>query len=174
MAEGHDWTRTVFEPCPQCGADVGAIVLADLPAAFGAEAQVWSTLVPDGDDEAWRWRRGDGTWSALEYAGHVDELLGVMAERMRRLTALDGADIGWWDHEVAVVDNAYNDRDRDDLVGSLVAGFTAMAARCDEVGDAWQHSSERRPGERFSVEDLARFTLHESIHHRGDALAVRG
>ena len=86
----------------------------------------------------------------------------------------DGADIGWWDHEAAVVDNAYNDRDRDDLVGSLVAGFTAMAARCDEVGDAWQHSSERRPGERFSVEDLARFTLHESIHHRGDALAVRG
>ena len=169
MAEGHDWTRTVFEPCPQCGADVGTVALDALPDAFDAEASRWGALLSEGTDASWRRRPDGGTWSALEYAGHVDELLGVMAERMQRLTARDGADIGWWDHEAAVVEHAYNDRDRYDLAQSLADGFAILGERCAAVGDAWQHSSERRPGERFSVEDLARFTLHESIHHRGDA-----
>jgi len=42
---------------------------------------------------------------------------------------------------------------------------TSAAVREQE----WSREGTRRPGERFTVERLVRFALHEVRHHRGDA-----
>jgi hypothetical protein len=35
--------------------------------------------------------------------------------------------------------------------------------------DGWSRGAVRRPGERFTIELMARFALHEVVHHRTDA-----
>jgi hypothetical protein len=35
--------------------------------------------------------------------------------------------------------------------------------------DDWDRSASRWGGERITIEELARFALHEVVHHRNDA-----
>ena len=170
MAEGRDWTRTTSESCPDCGADTPSIGDAELARAITtAVADFGRTLAP-ADPVRVRARPVDGVWSALEYACHSRDLIGVFEHRVRRTVKTPGQQLGWWDHEASVVDDGYNQQ-----VPVLVAEEMASMARsfalvlADLEAGVWDARAERRPGEHFTVREMARFVLHELIHHRWDA-----
>ncbi len=170
MAEGRDWTRSQFEACPDCGHDSSAVADADLPRALtGATAACGTLLATAPVADLRRWSE-PGVWSPLEYACHTRDVIAVFDERVERTVVEPGRALGWWDHEAAVTDERYNHQEP-----VLVA--EAMAANARRLGQtlgdldaaAWDLAAERRPGEHFTVRGMARFVLHEIVHHRHDA-----
>ena len=134
------------------------------------EVAAWGRLLASADPPAVRVRPAPGVWSALEYAGHVRDLLPVMSTRIDRMLVEDDPDLGWWDHEAAVIEDRYNEQVPVLVVEEMTANarvFTATLAGVD--ADDWGRSAERRAGEVFTIRGIARFVLHEVIHHRDDA-----
>ena len=170
MAEGWDWMRVLTEPCPQCGTEVSTVGLTDLPDALRAEAGHWETLLAEVPAVELQWRPDDGSWTALEYGCHCRDVLSVMTERVARTLVEDAPEYGWWDHEVAAVDEHYNDQDPVGVAGDLGANAEWMGGTLSLVGGTeWDRQGTRRGAEPFTVAGLARFTLHELAHHRHDA-----
>jgi hypothetical protein len=111
------------------------------------------------------------TWSALEYAAHVADVLRVFGERVRRCRLEDEPELEWWDHDAAAVEDRYNERAVADVRTAIADGAVALALTLPRLDDpdGWERSGTRRGRERFTVDGLARFALHESAHHRLDA-----
>jgi len=166
----RDWVRIVAEErCDECGLAPAEVAGPDLAAGLRHEAERWAVLLETAAPDALRARSG-GTWSALEYAAHTRDTLAVFAGRVGRMLAEDDPELGWWDHEAAVAAERYNEQDPTDVGLVLVANAEALALALEAVeGDAWGRTGVRRAGERFTVEGLGRFALHEAAHHRRDA-----
>lgn len=170
MTEGRDWTRSQFERCPDCGADASAVADADLGLEVIREIAAWGRLFAAADPIGVRIRPADQVWSALEYGCHVRDLLPVMTERLSRIRAEDNPTLEWWDHEASVTDDRYNEQVPVLVIEQMTTNGRAFADALRMVGDdEWERRAERRPGEHFSVRGIARFVLHEAIHHRDDA-----
>jgi hypothetical protein len=175
MSEGRDWFALVAggAACPDCSFEVGSIDRADLGPTLLGEARRWEELLGelDADDDALRRRPTPERWSAIEYGGHISGVFAVFAERVRRCRLEDDPDFGWWDHEQAVVDERFAERPVGDVRAAIADGAVALALALPRLDDpdAWKRAGRRRGGERFSIEGLARFALHESAHHRYDA-----
>ena len=170
MAEAMDWMQVLVEPCPHCGADVGRVAPDGLPAALRDEAAHWESLLARADDDRLRARPEDGSWTALEYGCHCRDVLSVMTERVTRTLVEVDPEYGWWDHEASAVDEQYNEQDPMGVAGDLGANAEWMAGTLALVeGDEWDRCGTRRGAEAFTVAGLARFTLHELVHHRQDA-----
>ena len=175
MSPERDWYALVAAggPCPGCGLDANALDRADLGPSVLGEARRWEDALGElaADDEALRRRPEPGVWSAIEYAGHVGGVLSVFAERVRRMRLEDSPELGWWDHEAAVTEDRYAERTVDEARAAIADGAVALALALPRLDDpdGWVREGIRRGGERFTVETLVRFALHESAHHRVDA-----
>jgi hypothetical protein len=175
MAEGRDWYAVVTGggACPDCGLDTSAVARADLGPSLLAEARSWEDDLADlaGDEAALRRRPDPVTWSALEYACHVADVLRVFAERVQRCRTEDEPDLGWWDHEATAVDDRYNERPVPEVRARIADGAVDLALALPRLDDpaSWQRAGTRRGTERFTIDAIARFALHESAHHRLDA-----
>lgn len=170
MTEGRDWTRSQFEPCPDCGADAASVADEELGAELLREIAAWGRLLAAADPAAVRQRPDADVWSALEYACHVRDLLPVMRARVVRAIEEDDPVLDWWDHEAAAVEERYGEQVPVLVVEAMTANARAFAAALAALGsDDWSRRATRRVGEHFTVRGIARFVLHETIHHREDA-----
>ena len=169
MPDDRRWLATVHEPCPECGFDASAIGEDDLADAVRALGDAWragfvigAPSVTDHPDDA--------TWSALEYACHTRDVLAVFAGRVTLALVEDDPELGWWDHEAAVVDEAYNEQEPGAVLADLDLNAEHLASVLDGVpAGAWGRAATRRGTERFTIADMARFSLHEGHHHLRDA-----
>ena len=173
MTDEYDWSKVQQEACPQCGFDPGAVLVSDLARAVQADGVAWSewlTEAADDPDVDLRSRPGSGVWSPLEYASHVRDVLALFAERIERMLVEDEPELGWWDHEVAAVEERYNAQQATDVAAALTDNAMELARVLTAVpADGWSRKATRREDESFTVAGLARFALHESSHHRKDA-----
>ena len=156
--------------CAGCGLVIGELPARALGAQVRDEVHSFGELLAEADDDAVRRRPGPTTWSALEYGVHTRDLLTVFAERVIRTLAEHDPLLGWWDHEAAITDGMANESD----VPAVVDDMGRNAAKLSEAlrlvtDDDWDRPATRRSGERFTIESMARFALHEVVHHRGDA-----
>ncbi|MEJ7583021.1 MAG: DinB family protein [Acidimicrobiales bacterium] len=171
MTDERPWVRVQFETCEECGFDPAEVGPGDLPGAIRALERRYriplTRFLPGEDaDVVVRARPSADTWSALEYACHVRDVLGVFDQRVT--LALTEADpvLGWWDHEAAAVEEAYNAQDPVQVVDALARRAEALAVIFEAVpGDGWKRSATRRDGEVFTVAGMGRFALHEGSHH---------
>ncbi|MEM9467188.1 MAG: DinB family protein [Actinomycetota bacterium] len=170
MAEGRDWTRSQFEACPDCGFDAAAIADRDVARALTDQAAAWGRFLataPIADLRRWS---EPNTWSALEYACHTRDVVGVFEERVRRTSVEPGQQLGWWDHEAAVTDEDYNRHEPVLVAETMAAHARRFGATLGALDDPqWDLAAEQRPGEHFTIRGMARFVLHELAHHRWDA-----
>lgn len=173
MSEAPDRTRVQREPCPECGFDPEVVDDRRLGWEIVAEGARFASTLAGADPAARARRPARGVWSALEYACHTRDVLEVFAPRIRRMLAEDDPELGWWDHEAAVVADGYADQDPVHVVEDLSAAARRLAAVLAEVpADGWDRTGRRRAGEVFTVRGAGRFALHEVVHHRHDATAA--
>jgi hypothetical protein len=166
----HDWTRVQTERCDECGLDASAFAMRHLPDALRSVARRWRLFLLTTPDKALRRRPRSDHWSALEYAAHTRDVLRVFAARVELALHADDPDFGWWDHEAAVLDEAYNEQDVEAVVASLESNadlFATILAAVPHTG--WSRTGRRRGDETFTVAGLARLALHEAHHHLQDA-----
>ncbi len=167
-----DATSPGTGPCAECHFDAAGVddLAAEIEALGRKFAAPLTRFLPGEDGPALlRTRPAPDVWSPLEYACHVRDVLRVFRERSRAMVAEPGVDFGWWDHEAAVTDDAYNDQDPAQVAADVADGATRYATLLRGLdADQWRARGERRGGEIFTVESLARYGLHEAKHHQLD------
>ncbi|WP_426570947.1 DinB family protein [Aquihabitans sp. McL0605] len=156
--------------CAGCGLPNGELAARAIGAQVRDEVHSFGDLLAAADDDDVRRRPAPGSWSALEHGVHTRDALAVFAERVIRTLAEHQPELGWWDHEADIADGMANESD----VGAVVDDLGRNAAKLSEAlrlvtDDDWERSATRRGRERFTIELLARFALHEVVHHRWDA-----
>jgi DinB family protein len=169
----RDWYRVVAEErCDECGMRAGDIPRADLGPALLDVGRQWSRFLRETPAATLRERTHPGVWTPLEYAAHTRDALGVFADRMALALAEDEPEFGWWDHDAAAVEERYNEQDPIAVGDALDANAQRLVAVMQTVpDDGWERAGTRRGYERFTVEGIARYSLHEATHHLHDARA---
>jgi hypothetical protein len=172
IPDTKDWTWVVERPCLECGFDATACPAEAVAALVRDNATLWQQLLDDG---AIRPGRPDGsTWSSLEYACHVRDVYQRYEERIGLMLAEDDPLYANWDQDVTAVEDRYDEQFPQTVVTELVAAADLLATRLDGVsGEAWQRPGRRSDGATFTVAILARYMVHDPIHHVWDVTKPR-
>ncbi len=159
------------QTCPGCGLAASSIPKEELGSAIFAEARRWVALLDSlSGTPSLRARSSPSVWSALEYAGHTRDTLGLFAERVELALAVDDPQFGYQNQDQAVQDGRYNEQDPGIVASGLFANAEHFAVLLETLPQGgWRRAGTRLEGERFDVALLARFALHEARHHRIDA-----
>jgi SAM-dependent methyltransferase len=161
-----DWTWVLDRACDECGFDAGAFDRHAIPRAFRRNAQVWFALLAD--PAASERTRAD-RWSTLEYACHVHDVHQIYHDRVTQMLAEDNPLFQNWDQDQSAVDGQYADQLPAIIGPTLVASAYAMSDLYDSVPPlAWHRRGRRSDGHEFTVESLARYQLHDVVHHLHD------
>lgn len=161
-----DWTWVLERPCDECGFEAAAFDRPAIPRAIRANAQVWLSLLADPSAAE---RTSPDRWSTLEYACHVHDVHLVYHERVAQMLAEDDPEFADWDQDRAAVQGRY-DEQLPAIVGpSLVTAAFAMADLYESVPPlSWRRPGRRSNGSVFTIESLARYQLHDLVHHLHD------
>jgi hypothetical protein len=153
--------------CPECGFEYRPDEAGAAGAAIVAGAAEIAILISVGDV---RTRRAPQTWSALEYACHVRDVLLVQRERVlqaRREETPQPAPMG---RDERVEHDGYAEQDPADVARQLNDAAALFAGVLDRLGGDWDRTLVYNypvPRER-SLRWVAVHTQHEVQHHLGD------
>ncbi len=161
-----DWTWVLDRACEECGFDAAAFDRHEIPRAFRRNAQVWFALLAD---PAVGERGRPDRWSTLEYACHVHDVHQIYHDRVSQMLAEDNPLFDNWDQDRAAVDGQYADQLPSIVAPTLVAAAYAMSDLYDSVPPlSWTRRGRRSDGHEFTIETLARYQLHDVVHHLYD------
>ena len=161
-----DWTWTAQRACAECGFDASAIRVEGLGSQVLALTTPWQYVLA-GSDVAQR--PEPTTWSPLEYACHIHEVLDVFAERFALILRKDNPTLPNWDQDDAAVAGQYAAQAPARLAREIpgrAAALVAVLGRFAEL--AWERRALRSDGAQFTALTLARYLLHDLAHHLHD------
>ncbi|WP_114906000.1 DinB family protein [Ornithinimicrobium murale] len=188
VPDTKDWTWTTRRRCSECGFDASSVGAADLAELLPALAAPWKDVLAGADVEQ---RPEPATWSPLEYAGHVHEVLDLFAQRFELVLAQDDPTLPNWDQDVAAVEGDYASQDPEAIAREIPersAALVAVLARYgngrraahvpgldraageapDTSGDPWGRTTRRSDGAEFTALSLGRYLVHDLAHHLHD------
>jgi hypothetical protein len=164
-----NWTWVLERACPECGFDAAKVARNDVVRLLDEKSEQWVGVLQRADVRA---RPDEETWSPLEYACHVRDVFRVFDGRIALMLAEDDPTYPNWDQDRTVIDDDYAAQDPQQVATELLAAAGALAARFAGVsGPQWSRTGTRGDGSRFTVESLARYMIHDPIHHLYDVRA---
>lgn len=159
------------DACAGCGFDGAKIPVADIPGALtslGPRYRQVLELAPAGDLH----RRPDpDTWSPLEYACHVRDVLLVQRDRTYIALVEDGPSFAKMHRDERVALGRYGDQPLDRVLATLdMAAELAAAVFTDRTEEQWNRPViyNYPTPERHTLAWMARHTVHEGAHHLVD------
>jgi S-DNA-T family DNA segregation ATPase FtsK/SpoIIIE len=163
--ETKSWTWVLERRCEECGFDTQSFPSEDLGRLLRLSAEPWPALL---SHPSARVRPQEDCWSALEYACHVRDVFAIQRERLTRTLVEDTPVLEPMGRDERVVDDRYNEQDREAVADELAANAEAMAKTIEGVSaDDWTRVAiypYPEPTERTAVW-LVRHTVHEGTHH---------
>ncbi|SDZ40621.1 DinB family protein [Herbiconiux ginsengi] len=169
VPDTKNWTWVLERECPECGFDSSATQARDVPGLLRANAAAWPAVL-ERDDVAVR--PDESTWSDLEYAAHVRDVFRIFLTRLELMLDEDDPEFPDWDQDVTAVEERYNEQDPAVVAVELAEAAEALALAFESVpDDAWERKGFRGDGSAFTVDTLARYMVHDPVHHLHD---VRG
>ncbi|TSE00112.1 DinB family protein [Skermania sp. ID1734] len=166
LPETKDWTWVLTRQCPECGFDAAAIDYDDVPDALRGTAAGWPAVLSRADV---RVRPNPSTWSALEYGAHVRDVCRTIQRRLELILEADGAQFPNWDQDATAVEARYNSQDPIAVGRELLAAADSAATAFASVPQSMRsRRGVRSDGAEFSVDSLARYFLHDLLHHAHD------
>jgi hypothetical protein len=165
--DDKDWTWVLERPCPACGFDASGCAAGAVPGLVRENALRWGQLLDDGVIHPGR--PGPAVWSPLEYACHVRDVYERYDHRIALMLAEWNPLYPNWDQDVTAVADRYEEQEPNVVVACLAAAAEALAVRLEDV----PRSDQGRPGRRgdgalFTVDTIARYMIHDPIHHVWD------
>lgn len=161
-----DWTWVLSAACPECGFVAADVDVARVGDAVRANAALWPVVL--GGPEPGR-RPRPGTWSVIEYACHVRDVHRVFAGRVALMLDHDGPHFASWDQDATALEERYDLADPAVVGLELVEAADLVARLYDGVRrDQRARTGQRSDGSAFTVDSIARYHLHDVVHHAWD------
>ncbi|HEY2812166.1 MAG TPA: DinB family protein [Acidimicrobiales bacterium] len=160
-------------PCGECGFSHESLRIEDAPNALrtlGPRYRVPLTrgLRDEDLDSLLRSHPIDGTWSALEYACHMRDVLAIQRERLEIARSQDGYTPDPMRREERVVELRYNEQLPVEVADDLTANAEIVAGYVETFGPSdWERTMTYFFPEQ-AVRPLTwvvRHTVHEGEHH---------
>jgi DinB superfamily len=166
-AEDKDWTWVLDRRCPDCGFDTSACTEARVAGLTRETADAWVVLLEHGKIRSGR--PNASTWSSLEYACHVRDVFRRFERRIALMQTEDDPRFPNWDQDASAVADRYDEQDPTHVVEELCTAAHVVAGRLDTIsGDTWTRPGRRSDGASFTIGTIARYMVHDPIHHIWD------
>jgi hypothetical protein len=166
-----NWTWVLDRPCPECGFDASTLAARDVSELVRENTAAWPAALDRADV---RVRPDDSTWSPLEYGAHVRDVNRIYLYRLGLMLESDDPLFPNWDQDETAAAEKYNEQDPATVARELVQAGEAIAAAFDAVpDDAWQRPGRRSDGAAFTIDTLARYYIHDPVHHLWDVEKTR-
>jgi hypothetical protein len=166
VADTKNWTWVIERLCPECGFDARNYADSDIAPAIRDNAESWPAALAR---PTLRDRPNDSTWSPLEYAAHVRDVMAVYRERLRLMVEADDPLYPNWDQDATAVEDAYNEQDPDAVGDQIRENAAEIAAAFDALTlEEWLRPGRRSDGASFTVSSMAKYFTHDLVHHRWD------
>jgi hypothetical protein len=121
-----------------------------------------------------RERSASNVWSPLEYGCHVRDVFRRFDRRLEQMLTEDDPRFENWDQDAAAVELRYGEQDPVPVADELERAAVRIADRFAAVeGEQWARPGRRSDGARFTVESLARYLVHDAVHHVWDLTGRR-
>jgi hypothetical protein len=161
-----NWTWVLERPCADCGFDAATVGFRDVPQLVRSNAARWPERLAAADA---RDRPDEHTWSPLEYGAHVRDVFRVFDERLALMLRDDAPTFANWDQDATAVADDYASQDPERVASELVRAAASVARAFEAVDDSeLGRTGIRSDGSAFTVESLARYFVHDPIHHLHD------
>lgn len=161
-----DWTWVLERPCPECGFDASMLDALEVGERIRENALAWRPLLAH---PAVGTRPADDQWSALEYGCHVRDVFRIFIKRLGLMLDQDDPTFANWDQDATAVEEAYADQHPGRVTDELETAGAKLADRFGAVpAAAWDRPGLRSDGARFTVATMARYLLHDPVHHLHD------
>jgi len=165
--DNKDWTWVLDRPCPECGADVGALDVDEIAALNRENAADWAELLTTSD--AVRERPAPDVWSPLEYAAHVRDVFKLFVIRLELMLDQDNPMFANWNPNETAEAERYDLQDPHVVAVEIIEAGNALAARFESLmPDQLGRPGRRSDGAEFSVLSFARYEIHDPLHHLWD------
>ena len=174
VPDAKDWTWVLDRKCPDCGFDASACAFAEVPELVRRNASRWERLLAEGAIHPVR--SDPGVWSPLEYACHVRDVYERFHARIVLMLTEWNPLFPNWDQDATASADHYDQQEPGAVVDRLgLMAAEAMAVRLEAVAP----TDLRRPGRRsdgaqFTVDTVARYMIHDPIHHVWDVTTTSG
>jgi hypothetical protein len=164
--DDKDWTWVLERPCPECGYDASAVSGRDVPGRLrSAIATLRTAVLAPGSDR----RPQPDTWSALEYGCHVRDVCIVFGTRLARMRYSDDPQFPDWNQDQTALAERYWEQVPARVGDELAVEGERIATDFAGVEDGeWERRGRRSNGSVFTIETLARYFLHDVVHHIHD------
>lgn len=167
VPDDKDWTWVLDRRCSECGFDASACAEAAVPELTRENANAWKRLLATGRIRAGR--PNGSTWSSLEYACHVRDVFRRYDQRIAQMQNEDDPLFPNWDQDASAVNDRYDTQDPTRVVEELCAAADALAGRLETIsGEVWRRPGCRSDGASFTIGTIARYMIHDPIHHVWD------
>jgi DinB superfamily len=166
IPDTKNWTWVLERPCPECGFDARDYPEAAIAPAIRDNAASWPAVLARADV---RVRPDDATWSPLEYAVHVRDMLELYRVRVALMVDTDDPLYPNWDQDEAAIAGAYNEQDPAVVSRQLAEIAAGFADALEELTpEGWSRPGSRGDGATFTVSSITRYMAHDFVHHRWD------
>jgi hypothetical protein len=164
--DDKDWTWVLDTPCPDCGFDAVAIKMSDIASQIRGAAAAFEVVIQGRDAGD---RPQPGVWSPIEYGCHVRDVCRVFDERLRLMLIQDDPPFPNWDQNSTALAERYWTQEPAVVSAELASAAESVAGSFESVEPAqWSRPGRRSNGSAFTVDSLARYFLHELVHHLHD------
>ena len=155
--------------CAECGYDGRDLEMDEVSSQLRRIPEQVRTLTHSAPDAALRRRPDPSTWSAIEYLGHLRDLMAWHRFLIEQGVEVDRPTVPPVDPDASVASAGYADADLDDLQGQFTRRVERLCARIDSLEPAQTtRVIEWYGGREIDVQLVARSALHEGLHHIGD------
>ncbi len=159
-----------MDRCEECGYDYDMLDRRDLSKTIRTFGPRYAAAI-DRDEAELRAHPIEGSWSIIEYACHMRDVMRAQRERVAMALAEDEPTFPSMRREERAVEERYNEQSPSEVAAELTTAAEAFADAInalDEVG--WQRTGvyswpDKRPR---TLEWVARHTIHEGEHHLMD------
>jgi hypothetical protein len=164
--DDKNWTWVLERKCDECGFDASVFDSTRTANALRDQVVCWSSVLT-GDDVMTRPQLG--VWSPLEYGCHVRDVFRKFDERLKLMLETTDPAFENWDQDATAVVDRYDLQNPEVVSVELREAGLALAARFELVQpDQWSRRGFRSDGSVFTVDSIAKYLLHDPVHHLWD------
>jgi hypothetical protein len=166
VPDDKNWTWVLERRCDDCGFDAESFDVRRTADALRDLGSRWAAVLARPDA---RQRPRPGVWSPLEYGCHVRDVFRLFDRRVASMLEVDDPEFENWDQDAAAVGDDYGSQDPRAVADETFSAAGAVARRFEAVTiDQWARRGVRSDGSAFTVDSIARYMLHDPIHHLWD------